>query len=345
MVSSKAEGDAFFKIDNDIFLAELSKVIHSLLPRLDKAVKSYVWFNVFFLLLLIAEISFLCGFFGLLVQSSLVAIALSLIFLTAFAYFVLKLALFAKKPEQFDDFVERFARGARSLIKYRDGIPEHHFAMNNAYNRMAQTIHRREYTYFKPPRFLEVLAPTLEKLSSYLFWHDFHMIKELFLKKAIEEHLFLIRCEPTNLDVHASLANAYVNLSNLYIDPRTIEDYESDVWIPKSKYTPHFKEKFKESSLKAIEEFKILASFAPNDPWVHTQLAYSYHDLNLPEEEIKEWEAVIRLRPDEKEGLYSLGKLYFSQGMNAKGLKVYEELKSSNYKKAEELIKHYGVMV
>ena len=200
MVTTNAEGDPFFTIDHDVFFTELSKVIHSLLPRLDKAVKAYVWFNVFFLLLLIGELSLLCGFFGILVQSALVAIALSLIFLTVFAYFILKMVLFAKKPEQFEDFVERFTRGAQSLIKYHQGIPEHHFALANAYNKMAHAIHRREYLFFKPPAFLESLSPTCEKLSCTLFWHDFHMIKELFLKKTIEEHLLfnIILCSHIN---------------------------------------------------------------------------------------------------------------------------------------------------
>lgn len=343
MVSSKAEGDAFFTFNNDLFLAELSKVIGSLLPRLDKVVKSYVLFNILFLFLLTLEIFFLCGFFGLLVQSSLVAVGLSLIFLTVFAYFILKIYLLAKKPEQFEDFVDRYTRGAESLLKYREGMPEHHFAMANAYNRMAASLHRREYGFFKPPLFLDVLAPTLEKLSCFLFWNDFHLMKELVLKKAIEQHLLLVRSEPTNLDVHASLANAYITLSSLYVDPRMTEEYDSDIWIPKNKYTPLFVEKFKEEAVKAIEEFKILESYAPNDPWVHTQLGLCYHDLNMPQEEIKEWEAIIKLCPDDKEGLFRLGKLYFSQGMNAKGLRIYEELQLSNYKKAEELIKHYGV--
>jgi len=342
MATSKAESDSYFTFDHDVFLTELNKVIQSLLPRLDKAVISYVWFNLFFLALLIAEVSLLCGLFGWLVQSSLVAVALSLIFLTVFAYFILKIYFFARKPEQFEEFAIRFAKGAESLIKYREGMAEHHFAMANAYHKMAGALHQREYSFFRPPLFLDILAPSLEKLSCSLFWNDFYLLKELFLKKAVEEHLLLIRCEPTNLDVHASLANAYVNLSSLYVDPRPLEGYEESIWIPKNKYLPEHKERFKEISKRAIEEFKILESYAPNDPWVHTQLAYSYHDLGLPEEEIKEWEAVIKLRPDDKEGLYRLGKLYFSQGMNARGLKIYEELILSNYKKAEELIKYYG---
>lgn len=342
MVASKADGDNFFNFDQDLFIKELAKVINSLVPRLDRVVKSYVRFNVFFFFLLIAEISLLLGFFGFLLQSSLVAIALSLIFLTVFSYFILKTYLIAKKPEQFDDFVERFARGAESLIKYREGIPEHHFALATAYSKMASALNRREYLFFKPPAIFDALSPTCEKISCSLFWHDFHQMKELLLKKSIEEHLKLIRCEPTSLEVHASLASAYINLSSIYQDPKETEGYDSDMWIPKNKYTPFMKEQFNQIAKRAIEEFKILESYAPNDPWVHSQLAYSYHDLNMPLEEIVEWEAIIKLRPDDKECLFKLGKLYFLQGMNGKGLRVYEELRASNYKKAEELIKYYG---
>ncbi|CRX37485.1 tetratricopeptide repeat protein [Estrella lausannensis] len=342
MVASKADGDNFLSFDQEVFVKELTKVIQSLVPRLDRVVNSYVRFNLFFLLLLSTEVSLLLGFFGFLLQSSLVAIALSLIFLTVFSYFILKTYLIAKKPEQFDDFVERFARGAESLIKYREGIPEHHYALATAFSKMAAALNRREYAFFKPPMIFSAFSPTCEKISCNLFWQDFHQMKEMLLKRSIEEHLKLIRCEPTNLEVHASLASAYINLSNLYHDPRESEGYDSEIWIPANKYTPALKEKFSLIAKRAIEEFKILESYAPNDTWVHSQLAYSYHDLNMPLEEIGEWEAIIRLRPDDKESLFKLGKLYFSQGMNGKGLRIYEELRASNYTKAEELIKYYG---
>ena len=61
-----------------------------------------------------------------------------------------------------------------------------------------------------------------------------------------------------------------------------------------------------------------------------------------PKEEIKEYETILKLCPNDKETLYKLGKLYFEQGLNAKGLQVYEILKNSNYIKAESLIHFYG---
>jgi hypothetical protein len=54
-------------------------------------------------------------------------------------------------------------------------------------------------------------------------------------------------------------------------------------------------------------------------------------------------ETLLTLRPQDKEILYQLGILYFNQGMNAKGLQTYEELKKANFKKAEDLISSYGI--
>ena len=65
----------------------------------------------------------------------------------------------------------------------------------------------------------------------------------------------------------------------------------------------------------------------------------------LSEKEIKEVELLLKLRPQDKEILYRLGSLYFSQGLNAKGLQIYEELKRTNYKKAEDLISSYGSFI
>jgi len=93
---------------------------------------------------------------------------------------------------------------------------------------------------------------------------------------------------------------------------------------------------------RAIEEFKVLNDYAPNDPWVHAQLAYSYHDLQMPKEEIKEYETILKLNPGDRDTLYKLGLLYFQEGMNAQGLRIYEELKRSHYKKAESLMENYG---
>ena len=77
-----------------------------------------------------------------------------------------------------------------------------------------------------------------------------------------------------------------------------------------------------------------MSQYASDDPWVHEQMAMGYRDLGIPEEEIKEVELLASLRPQDKAILFRLGTLYFSQGLNAKGLKVYEELHKTNFKKA-----------
>ena len=101
-------------------------------------------------------------------------------------------------------------------------------------------------------------------------------------------------------------------------------------------------QKFTTCTKRAIEEFKRLNDYHPNDPWVYTQLAYSYHDLQMPHDEIKAYETILDLSPEDTEALYKLGILYFEQGFNAKGLKVYEQMKSHNAQKAESLIRYYG---
>jgi tetratricopeptide (TPR) repeat protein len=152
----------------------------------------------------------------------------------------------------------------------------------------------------------------------------------------VEEHLQLVRREPTSLEVHTALANSYVMLSSLY----AIQDEDRHA-------TPEILEelrgKFRIAAERAIEEFKILNDYAPNDPWIHTQLAYSYHDLQMPESEIREYEIILKLRPDDRDTLFRLGRLSFQLGMNAKGLKVYEGLQRYGDKRADDLISYYGV--
>jgi hypothetical protein len=190
---------------------------------------------------------------------------------------------------------------------------------------------------------LPFLTSAFEKVSCWFYWKDVHLMKELLLQACIEEHIKLVRLEPTDLEAHAGLANAYVMLSGLYVDPRTVEGLDDDRWVPPNKYNETFKQKFRTTAKLAIEEFKILSDYAPHDPWVHAQLAYSYRDLQMPIEEIKEYEIILQLCPDDKETSFKLGKLYFAQGLNAKGLQIYETLKKSNYKKAENLMHFYGI--
>ena len=268
------------------------------------------------------------------------AVALGVLFLTGFCYFVLRLYLQTKQPEEMGLLRDLYVESCKGLIGYQEGIAEHHLALAGAVCKLASGLSDAEYTYHRPPRFLEGLGPSLAKLSCLLHWRSVLAMRELLLFYAIEEYVRLVRCAPTTLEIHAALANAYVCLSCLYIDPRKIES-EEPLWLPPGRHCEVMWERFRSTAKRAVEELHILKAYAPNDPWVHAQLAYSYHDLQMPQEEISEYEALLRLQPDDLDTMFKLGIRYFQQAMSAKGLQVYERLKRRRYHKADELMRFY----
>jgi hypothetical protein len=334
------------EIQDNHYQDHLSKLFEGTLKQFDQVVKRHVGLNLIFFGLCAAELILLGFFFALLVHSLLLALSLSILFFTFFAYFTLRIYFQTKKFEQFKAIVEEYLARSKEHLHYQEGQPESLIALANACCKLANRLHAKEYDYYKPPACLNFLtawlASCLEKISCWFHWQDIHILKELLLEAAVEEQIKHVQSQPTSLEAHAALANAYVMLSGLYVDPRKMEGYEEDNTVPSNKYDEKFESKFRATAERAIEEFKILSEYAPSDPWIHSQLAYSYHDLQMPLEEIAEYEAIQRLRPDDRDNLYKLGILYFQQGMNAKGLKIYEELKKAHYKKAENLIHHYG---
>lgn len=328
--------------NNHFYQEQALPLWEPIVRKFNRSLRLQDLFNCVFLSIAFVEIALFLSLFALLSRSSVLAFTLAVFFLTLFSYFVLRLYRQAKKPDHLMDLVQEYLYRCKESIRYQEGIPEHHIALANASLKFASNLHEKEYTFYSPPPFLQSLASTLEKFSSFCHWKDFFRLKELLLTSAIEEHLKVVKCEPTNLEVHAALANAYVMLSSLYADPRKYHSYDEERWVSPERYADEMQQKFRATAERAIEEFKILNDYAPEDPWVHIQLAYSYHDLQMPEEEIKEYEIVLKLHPGDKDTLFKLGMLYFQQGQNAKGLQIYETLKQTHYKKAESLIKFYG---
>ena len=343
MTTTRADAESLSKLDKKTYPEQINKIIETITPQFYQIVRSYVTFNMLFLAAAVTEFVLLLFFFTFLVHSSILAFTLAIIFLTLFSYFILRVYFLTRKPEQFLDLRNRYMATCQNLINYREGIPDHHVTLANACYLFAAALQGKESYLYTPPHRFASFTPWLEKFSSWWHWHDFHRMKELLLQSSVNENIQLVKCEPTNLEAHYALANAYVMLSGLYVDPRKIEGYEDDErWMPTKQFMEVMQQKFRATAERAIEEFKILNDYAPNDPWVHAQLAYSYRDLQMPLEEIKEYETILKLIPNDKETLYKLGVLYFQQGMNAHGLRVYEELKETHYKKAESLISHYG---
>lgn len=319
---------------------DIAKNIDQFLPQFDKILRTYVMFNLGYLALGVTEVVLLALFFTFLVHSSLLAISLALLFLTCFSYFIIKGYLQTLKQEQFKTLRDRFVASCEELLGFNENVPEHYLAIASACSRFATELSGNEYKYYRLPRWLEKISPSIENWSCWWHWQDVFQMREILLQMCVSKHLKMVKLEPTSLEVHGALANAYVMLSSLYVDPRKGEN--NDRWVPPNKYTQSFEEKYRTAAEKAIEEFKILKAYAPDDPWVHEQLAYSYHDLGMPAEEIREYEKVLALKPNDKETLYKLGVLYFGQGLNAKGLRIYEVLQRSHYVKAEQLIEYYG---
>jgi tetratricopeptide (TPR) repeat protein len=327
-------------LDDQGFNEKINFFVTSAVKRFVHISKIYVLFNWFFLTLAVVEVFLFLLFFAHWGQTSFLAINLAVIFLTIFSYFVLRLYFKSQKPVQILQLRDKYISVCKDTAGYRKGDPASYLALAKALFKLVSRLLNQEYRFYRVPSKLEGVW---EKLSCWWHWEDVHKMRELLFFSAIEEHIELIKCEPMNLEYHAALANAYVMLSNLYIDPRRNEGFESDRWVPAERYSEEMQQKFRQTAERAVEELKILNEYSPNDPWVHVQLAYNYHDLQMVEEEIHEYEEVIRLCPEDFDTLFKLGELYFRQGMNAKGLKAYETLKHSRHGKSENLIQFYGV--
>jgi len=334
-MSTQLEND--FHFDGDLYQQKLPQHYRSVLSNFQKCSRSFIRFNLLFSLLLVVEISLFCIFLPVLTGSSLLAIVLGGLFLTLFSYLVLLFYYQAKKPDQLNAILQRFIASCRVSLGLPSGAVIHHLSLSETLLKLSQYLNDYEYRLIQFPDFFPALSNFISSFSARLYRRDVFQFKQLLLFTAIEEHLQQIRSTPTDLEVHASLAASYVALSKIYKEPK-----ESDRTSLYRKHSATFDEKFKVAASLAIEEFQILSHYAPNDPWVHEQLATGYRELNLYEEEIREVEMLLKLRPQDREILFRLGTLYFQQGQNAKGLQIYEELKKTNFKKAEDLISAYG---
>lgn len=320
-MSTQLENNEHF--DDAFFQHNLPQYYRAILKDFRKAVRSYVNFNILFLLLFAGELFLFFFFLPFLSKSPLFAFALGGLFLTCFCYFVLLFYHQAKKPEQLVYLRDQFLESCRQILSVPTGEAGHHLAIADALSKLAAYLQDFELNFYAVPKIARVFSGIISRFSSYSYGEDVFKMKLLLLQAAVDEHLKQIRITPTDLEVHASLAGTYVALSKVYKEAGQEEKYRS-------------------TSRLAIEEFSILSNYAPNDPWVHEQLAIGYRDLGMPQEEMREVETLLKLRAQDKEILYRLGSLYFRQGMNAKGLQIYEELKRGNFKKAEDLIATYG---
>ena len=283
-----------------------------------------------FLMAIIGVSSFIFG------SDFIVAIATACIILLSFLYYLIHMYI--------RESTIRHALAAKERIE-EILSPENLDAgeQGEMYARCALSIRSLPTHLLTAPSWLSFLIIPCNKLIAYVAWQPLHTLAEVLFLSAVNQHISRIKTAPTNLQYHAALANCYVMLANHYLEPIKTNPFMT--W-PGIFLTPRIRlileTKGRASSNSAIEELTILSSFAPDQLWVHDQLAISYRELEMPDKEIEECEAIINLCPDDHQALLRLGTLYFRQGKNAHGLEVYERLKPIQPLLAEELISHYG---
>ena len=293
--------------------------------------------------LMVAELGIFLYFFLFSGKTLLPAFCLAYFILTIFFCLVIRLYILSRKTEVFDRLLAAFIHQAQAIFK-KKSVVEEQPEIAAAVTQLSLVMQHQEYFVFC--NLLKIIPPydSIKKFSCFCFWKDYFMFRELLLQKAVDLYLLVVQAIPTDLGAHVSLADAYVSLSGLYADPRKYPEFDTKYWVPPGRYGEDIQEKFFVTARRATEEFKILNEYAPGNVWVHSQLAYSYHDLQMPMEEIREYEIVLKLKPNEANTMMKLGILYFQQGMNAKGLQVYEQLRKVDLKKSKKLIKFYGIV-
>lgn len=330
------EQKGFFRFENASF-DHLERAFSTFRTRFRSILRTHVLINVLIFILLLSEITYLSFFLDPWEHPYFFAFFLALIFFTFFAWGITFQYLNARKESKFESLGEIFLEDCKAFMSYQEGIPDHHIAIANSFCRLAASLKGQDENLYPFLLKIPMLGEQVEKLSVWCHWNDVITMREKLLLGAISEHTKLVHCEPTNLEVHTAIASTYVTLSSLY----STSSLQKRRLLTKDQQED-FQEKFHEAASHAIEEFKILKEYAAGDPWIHTQLAYSYHDLQMPDEEIEEYEKILTLRSSDKEVLYKLGNLYFEQGKNAEGLRIYEKLKRLDSKRAKALIAHYG---
>jgi hypothetical protein len=322
-----------------LFEEQVSDLIGKTVSYFRHITRNYAIFNVTFFVLGLGELLGLILFFPFFAKTSLVAFSLAALFLTGFAYFILRFYLEAKKPEQFVQLKKEFVEACQEMLSY--GEKEDHLQLTHIVYRLLEHLEGQEYQYYEASRYFKSLQPLLGKFSLWCHWHDVHQMKELLHFYCIQQRIEWIKLEPTNAEAHASLAKAYEALYKLYIDPRRLGKKTPYTFIMKEYLSSAMLEKFEKAAERALEEFKILDAYIPQDPWIHSQMAAIYHDLQMPDYEITEYETLRLIVPADKEILFKLGVLYFQQGRNAQGLRLYEELRKSKDPQASALIHFY----
>lgn len=308
------------------------------LNHVKKVLFSYVLFHALFILFFTLQITALAILYFLGKAPAVFSIAIFSLVLSVFTYLVLIFYFQAKKQDQFKLLKEWFLSVCKQSIGEGLSVTDYHLCLAQALYTFATMFHTKDL-----PSYLTSLPISsfqkLMKKCSYL-WHskDFQSIRKLLILDCIYEHLSLLKYEPTNLEVHASLANSYLTLASVY---QMMYRQEQSNQTNAPQLSEKALKNFQNAIYKAIEEYSIIYSSAPHDPWVLAQLASCYHELEMYNQEIAHFEKILEITEPNLDIMLRLAYLYFQEGHTAQGFKLYKLIKDMDEKKADDLFDYY----
>ncbi|MFA6916052.1 MAG: hypothetical protein WC222_06625 [Parachlamydiales bacterium] len=331
-----------FLVDSEQLEQQLRALIDTFVQNIKKtAVHHFLWLNGMYVLTALLGVALIASL-TVWVSPLFTALTLSTFLLSFVAGYILRRYIHLHKADDYILLVEQFGLSCHQALENKFPKEEFHATLGLAYAIFSDCLQDIEYNFFSPKFLPKSLTSLAENISCFFFQHDLFLAREVLLQASLSEYLQLVKTDPINLTYHSQLANGYVLLSRLYKNPQEENQEEERRWIDRRIYTEEISKKYRRATERAIEEFKIISSYAPDDPWVLAQLALSYKDLKLPLEEIHTCEALLRLSPSDRETLHRLGTLYFQLGANAKGLEVYRQLCHIDCAIAASLITYYG---
>lgn len=304
--------------------------------KFERITKFYVFFHLFFALLLLGEVFSFILFFSFWIQSSGVAFLIAFFLLTGFSYCVLFSYWQIKKPQQLCDLGRHFLDGYKEALSEREDL-----FLTHAIYRALSHLDSLQTEYYAVSFLGRTVNFLLRKFSVYCHWKDVFILKEFLLTEAILEHIAFVKKDPMDLEIHISLAKTYSKLAELYKEPESAQGREPLPWTPPDYASVSMQAKHKKFCQMAIEEYKIIDAYVPEDPWTHAQLANVYQEIGDFGKVIEEHETILKISPDDRVIMYHLGVLYFQQGQTSKGLQMYDRLKKLNDENAPHLIAHY----
>ncbi|MES2199444.1 MAG: hypothetical protein V4489_04680 [Chlamydiota bacterium] len=315
----------------------LESVFSNFISQCKNCFRFYAYFHVLFISFLSVQLLSFLLFFSYFSKSIACASALALFFLTLFSYFVLLFFFQAKKPEQLLSIRNTLLQSCRSMFAEKNSTDTPNLQLAQVILKTASLLSQEEHRFYQEEALLSALTLLTKKCKIRLHRKSFHAMKEFLFSLSIEQITDQIKESPLDLGAHALLVETYLQYSLLYLPP----DMSSPTWIPPEYFSSLFHQKFLACSTRAIEECLILQEYGEKNTWLYTELAKIYQLQGNAEKEIQSQEELRTLSSNDPEVLLRLGVLYFKQGYNAKGLKIYEELLKSFPKEASQLIEHY----